>query len=290
MSLIKSTHSAILLMHCPDQKGLVFAVTDFIARNGGNILSLEQFVDPLAGEFFMRVEWSLEGFTIPDAKIGEFYDVLIAQRYKMVWKLYFSGERQRMALFTSKTSHCLYDILARVQSGEWTVEVPLIVSNHQDHEKVAREFGIPFHYFPINNENRQAQEQAQIALCQQHNIDVVVLARYMIIVGSAFTQAFPMCMINIHHAFLPAFIGAKPYHRAYERGVKLIGATAHYVTTDLDEGPIIEQDVIRVTHLDSINELTRKGFDVEKIVLARAIRRHLERKTLVYQNRVIVFA
>jgi len=284
------SRSAILLIHCPDQRGLVFAVTEFISRNGGNIVSLEQFVDTQANQFFMRVAWSLEGFAIPDAKIGEFFDVLIGQRHSMTWKLYFSDERQRMAIFTSKTTHCLYDILARVQSGEWDVEVPLIVSNHPEHEKVAREFGIPFQHFPINNENRQAQEQAQIALCQQHNIDFVVLARYMIIVGAAFTQAFPMRMINIHHAFLPAFIGAKPYHRAYERGVKLIGATAHYVTTDLDEGPIIEQDVIRVSHADDIPELTRKGFDVEKIVLARAIRRHLERKTLVYQNRVIVFA
>ena len=287
---IKPPHAATLLMHCPDQKGLVFAVTDFIARNGGNILSLEQFVDTLAGEFFMRVEWSLDGFAIPDDKIGEFFAVLIAQRYGMTWNLYFSNERQRMALFTSKTSHCLYDILARTQSGEWHVDMPLIVSNHLDHEPIARDFGIPFHHFPINGENRQTQEQAQIELCQQHSIDFVVLARYMIIVGPAFTQAFPTRMINIHHAFLPAFVGAKPYHRAYERGVKLIGATAHYVTTDLDEGPIIEQDVIRVSHLDAIAELTRKGFDVEKIVLARAIRRHLERKTLVYQNRVIVFA
>ena len=290
MSQTNPTPSAILLMHCPDQKGLVFAVTDFIARNGGNILSLEQFVDPLAGEFFMRVEWSLDGFAIPNEKIGEFFAVLIAQRYSMTWNLYFSSERQRMAVFTSKTSHCLYDILARTQSDEWQVEVPLIISNHPDHEKIAQAFDIPFHHFPINNDNRQAQEQAQVALCQQHNIDFVVLARYMIIVSPAFTQAFPTKMINIHHAFLPAFIGAKPYHRAYERGVKLIGATAHYVTTDLDEGPIIEQDVIRVSHLDSINELTRKGFDVEKIVLARAIRRHVERKTLVYQNRVMVFA
>ncbi len=287
---IKSPHAATLLMHCPDQKGLVFAVTDFIASNGGNILSLEQFVDTLAGEFFMRVEWSLADFAIPDGKIGEFFAVLIAQRYSMTWNLYFSNERQRMALFTSKTSHCLYDILARTQSGEWNVEVPLIISNHSDHEAIARDFGIPFHHFPITGENRQAQEQAQIDLCQQHNIDFVVLARYMIIVGPAFTQAFPTRMINIHHAFLPAFVGAKPYHRAYERGVKLIGATAHYVTTDLDEGPIIEQDVIRVSHLDAIAELTRKGFDVEKIVLARAIRRHVERKTLVFQNRVIVFA
>ena len=279
-----------MLIHCADQRGLVSAVTEFIAKNGGNILSLEQHVDPLINQFFMRVQWDLAGFAIPDEKIGEFFDVLIAKRFGMTFQLHFSNERQRMAVFVSKPSHCLYDILGRVQSKEWEVEVPLIISNHPDHAVIAKEFGIPFHHFEINAQNRAEQEQAQIALLKEHNIDFVVLARYMMIVGSAFVQAFPQRMINIHHAFLPSFIGARPYHRAYERGVKLIGATAHYVTADLDEGPIIEQDVIRVSHLDSIAELTRKGFDVEKIVLARAIRRHLERKTLVFQNRVMVFA
>jgi formyltetrahydrofolate deformylase len=264
-------------------------VTEFIAKNGGTILSLEQHVDGHAGPFFMRVQWDLAQFAVPDDKIGEFFDVLIARRHGMTWQLHFSGECQRMAVFVSKPSHCLYDILSRVQSREWLVDVPLIVSNHADHASVAREFGIAFHHFEIDSQNRQAQEAAQIALLREHHIDLVVLARYMIIVGAPFVHAFPNAMINIHHAFLPAFIGAKPYHRAYERGVKLVGATAHYVTEDLDEGPIIEQDVVRVSHLDSVPELTRKGFDVEKIVLARAIRRHLERKTLVFQNRVIVF-
>jgi formyltetrahydrofolate deformylase len=284
-----SSRSAILLIHCPDQKGLVAAVTEFISKNGGNILALEQHVDPLAHEFFMRVEWDLATFAIPDEKIGDFFDTLIGKRHSMTFKLHFSDERLRMALFVSKPAHCLYDILGRVQAGEWQVDIPLMVSNHPTHAEAATKNGIPFHHFPIDKDNRAEQEQKQIALLRDHNIDLVVLARYMIIVGAPFIEAFPERMINIHHAFLPAFIGAKPYHRAYERGVKLIGATAHYVTADLDEGPIIEQDVIRVSHMDSIDELTRKGFDVEKITLARAIRRHLERKTLVYQNRVIVF-
>ena len=210
-------------------------------------------------------------------------------RARSVRWLYFSDERLRMAVFVSKTSHCLYDIMSRVQAGEWQVDVPLIVSNHPDAEPIAKSFNTPFRHFPVLGDTRAEQERLQIELLQEQRIDLVVLARYMVIVGAPFIQAFPQRMINIHHAFLPAFIGAKPYHRAYERGVKLIGATAHYVTEDLDEGPIIEQDVNRVSHLDSIDELTRKGFDVEKITLARAIRRHLERKTLVFGNRVIVF-
>jgi formyltetrahydrofolate deformylase len=284
-----SSRSAILLMHCPDAKGLVAAVTEFIAKNNGNVLALEQHVDPLAHEFFMRVEWDLENFAIPDDKIGDYFDTLIAKRNRMTWRLHFSNERLRLAVFVSKPSHCLYDILSRVQSDEWQADVALVVSNHPDHASIAASYGVPFHHFPITKDNRAAQEQTQIALCREHGVDLVVLARYMIIVGAPFIEAFPERMINIHHAFLPAFIGAKPYHRAYERGVKLIGATAHYVTADLDEGPIIEQEVNRVSHLDSIDELTRKGFDVEKITLARAIRRHLERKTLVFGNRVIVF-
>lgn len=284
-----TSRSAILLIHCPDQKGLVAAVTEFISKNGGNILALEQHVDQLAGVFFMRVEWDLAGFAIPDEKLADFFDTLIGKRHRMTFKLHFSDERLRMALFVSKPAHCLYDILGRVQAGEWQVDIPLIVSNHETHAAAAARHSIAFHHFPIDKDNRAEQEQKQIALLREHHIDLVVLARYMIIVGAPFIAAFPERMINIHHAFLPAFIGAKPYHRAYERGVKLIGATAHYVTADLDEGPIIEQDVIRVSHMDSIDELTRKGFDVEKITLARAIRRHLERKTLVFQNRVIVF-
>jgi formyltetrahydrofolate deformylase len=281
--------SAILLVHCPDQKGLVAAITEFIATNGGNVLSLEQHVDPLVGEFFMRVAWSLDGFAIPKDKIAEYFQVLIGDRFNMTVRLFFKDERLRMGVFVSKTGHCLHEILARTQSGEWQVDVPFIASNHRDLEPIARAYGIPFKHFPITPDNRAAQEEAQIALIREHKIDFSVLARYMIILSDAFIRAFPEQIINIHHAFLPAFIGAKPYHRAYERGVKLIGATAHYVTADLDEGPIIEQEVLRVSHLDGIDELTRKGGDVEKITLAHAIRRHIERKTLVFRNRVVVF-
>ena len=221
--------SAILLVHCNDQNGLVAAITEFISKNGGNILSLEQHIDSHMNQFFMRVQWSLESFAIPDDKIGEFFRVLIAERNAMTFRLHFSDERLRMAVFVSKTSHCLYDIMSRVQAGEWQVDLPLIVSNHPDYEKIATSFGVPFHHFPVLGDTRTEQERLQIELLQAQKIDLVVLARYMVIVGAPFIQAFPQRMINIHHAFLPAFIGAKPYHRAYERGVKLIGATAHYV-------------------------------------------------------------
>ncbi|MCW1966538.1 MAG: formyltetrahydrofolate deformylase [Anaerolineae bacterium] len=280
---------AVLMLNCPDQKGIVAVVTEFISRNGGNILSLEQHVDPQANEFFMRVQWDLTDFVIPKEKISDYFGTLIGARLHMRWQLYFANERLRMALFVSKPAHCLYDILGRWHAGEWKIDIPFIVSNHLDHQEVAQRFGIPFHHFSMNAENRQDQEQKQIALLQQHHIDFVVLARYMMIIGRPFVEAFSGRIINIHHAFLPAFIGAKPYHRAYERGVKLVGATAHYVTEALDEGPIIEQDVVRVSHRDSVEELTRRGGDVEKLVLSRAIRRHIERKTLVFQNRVMVF-
>jgi formyltetrahydrofolate deformylase len=285
-----SSRSAILLVHCRDQRGIVAAITEFIAQNGGNILSLEQHVDTHVGEFFMRVQWTLDGFAIPSERIADFFKVLIGDRFGMDFRVHFSDERLRMAIFVSKTSHCLHDLLARVQSGELPVDVPFIAGNHTDLEPVARAHGIPFEYFAVGKDNRAEVEQAQVDFIRKHEIDVVVLARYMIILGETFIRALPERVINIHHAFLPAFIGARPYHRAYERGVKLIGATAHYVTADLDEGPIIEQDVVRVSHLDSIDELTRKGGDVEKITLARAVRRHVERKTLVYGNRVVVFS
>jgi formyltetrahydrofolate deformylase len=238
----------------------------------------------------MRVAWDLSAFAIPRDKIAEFFRVLIAERYGMSFNLYFSDERLRMGVFVSRTSHCLYEILGRVQSKEWDIDVPFVASNHRDLEPIARAYGVPYVHFEVNANNRAEQEQAQIRLIQEHNIDLVVLARYMLILSDNFARAFPGRIINIHHAFLPAFIGARPYHRAYERGVKLIGATAHYVTADLDEGPIIEQDVVRVTHLDSIEALTRIGGDVEKIALSRAIRAHLERKTLIFQNRVVVFS
>ncbi|MCA9981369.1 MAG: formyltetrahydrofolate deformylase [Anaerolineales bacterium] len=284
------TLSAILLMHCPDQIGLVAAVTDFIQKNSGNILHLDQHVDDRQSVFFMRVEWDLADFAIPRAKIGEFFKVLIGDKYDMTWELHFSDERPRMALFVSKLSHCLYDILARWHAAEWPVEIPLIISNHDDLQPVAERFGIDFHHIPISKANKPEQEAKEIALLEEYAVDFVVLARYMQILSGDFVAHYPHRIINIHHSFLPAFAGARPYHSAYKRGVKLIGATSHYVTAELDAGPIIEQDVVRVSHRHSIEDLVRKGRDLEKMVLSRAIFHHLRHRVLVYGNRTLVFS
>ena len=281
--------SAILLIHCPDRMGLVATVTEFIYKNNGNVLYLDQHVDPQSQTFFMRVEWDLANFAIPGDRIGEFFKVLIADRLGMQWTLYFSDEMPRMAILVSKIPHCLYDLLSHVESGEWKVQVPLILSNHPTLEPVARRAGIDYHVVPVSKDDRQAQEQKQLALLRDYNIDVVVLARYMQIVSPEFIAHYPSRIINIHHSFLPAFAGAKPYHAAHERGVKIIGATSHYVTADLDAGPIIEQDVARVTHKDTVEDLIRKGQELEKVVLSRAIWAHLQRKVLVYGNRTVVF-
>ena len=285
-----ATPSAILLIHCPDSKGIIATVSEFIAKNTGNITFLDQHVDASKCVFFMRIEWQLNDFAIPVDKIGEFFDVLIARRYNMNWQLHFSHEVPRMAIFVSKLPHCLFDILSRWKSREIEVEIPLIISNHQDMEPVARQFGVEFAYLPINSANKQEQEQAQRDLLAEHEVDFIVLARYMQILSEEFVSHYPNRIINIHHSFLPAFPGAKPYHHAYERGVKVIGATSHYVTADLDGGPIIAQDIIRVSHEDSIEDLVRKGRDLEKIILARAIWHHLQRQILVYQNRTLVFS
>jgi formyltetrahydrofolate deformylase len=276
-------------MHCPDQKGIVNKVTEFISENNGNILYLEQHVDHEDKEFFMRVQWDLDTFLIPSEKIADYFDTLIGQKYGMTWNIYLSGQLPRMALFVSKISHCMYDILSRYQAGEWNVEIPLIISNHPDLEHIAKQYGIPFYVFPVNAQNKAEQEQKQIDLLKKHKINFVVLARYMQVVSADFINQYPNKIINIHHSFLPAFPGAKPYHSAYERGVKIIGATSHYVTADLDAGPIIEQDVVRISHNDTIKSLIRKGQDLEKIVLSRAIFAHIRRKTLVYKNKTIVF-
>jgi formyltetrahydrofolate deformylase len=281
--------SVILLVHCPDRKGLVASVTEFIFKNNGNILTLDQHVDSEKEVFFMRVEWDLTDFTIPREKIGEYFDTLVAQRFQMRWRLYFSDETPRMAIFVSKLPHCLYEILSRYQSSEWAVEVPLIISNHPDLELVAKNFGIDYHVFPIDKENKREQEVKQVELLRQYKIDFIVLARYMQILTEDFVSKFENKIINIHHSFLPAFPGAKPYHSAHERGVKIIGATSHYVTADLDAGPIIEQDVVRVSHKDSVEDMIGKGRDLEKLVLSRAISYHLERKILIHDNRTLVF-
>lgn len=282
-------NSATLLIHCPDQKGIVISVTEFIFKNGGNIIHLAQHVDAEKKVFFMRIEWDLSDFAIANEKIAEYFETLVGKRFAMNAKLHFSTTKQRMALFVSKLPHCFYDILARVEAKEWQVEIPLIISNHRELAPVAARHGIDFHYFPISKENKAEQETAQLALLKKAQIDFVVLARYMQILSDDFVSALPNQVINIHHSFLPAFAGAKPYHAAYARGVKIIGATSHYVTAELDAGPIIEQDVANVSHEDSVNALVRKGRDLEKIVLSRAIWNHLRNNVLVYGNKTVIF-
>ncbi len=282
-------HTATLLIHCPDQKGIVISVTEFIFKNGGNIVHLAQHVDAEKQVFFMRIEWDLTGFAIPREKISEYFETLVGKRFSMRFALHFSDDIPRMALFVSKLPHCFYDILARYDSGEWRVEIPLIISNHDDLAPVAERHGIEFHHFPIDKSNKAEQEAAELALLRARRVDFVVLARYMQILSDDFVRQLPNRVINIHHSFLPAFAGARPYHAAYERGVKLIGATSHYVTAELDAGPIIEQDVAYVSHQDSVNALIRKGRDLEKIVLSRAIWHHLRHNVLVYDNKTVIF-
>ena len=284
-----SKASAILLMHCPDKRGIIAVVSEFICKNNGNIIFLDQHVDEVTGAFFMRIEWDLAEFVIPREKIGEYFDVLIGQRYQMEWELHFSSEIPRMALFVSRLPHCLFDILARWKSQEIRAEIPLIVSNHQDLEPVARQFGVDFAHFDMTRENKAEQEAAQLELLRKHQVGFIVLARYMQILSEDFVRHYPNRIINIPHSFLPAFPGAKPYHQAYERGVKVIGATSHYVTAELDCGPIIAQDIIRVSHRDSVADLVRKGRDLEKLVLSRAVWHHLRHQVLVYQNRTCIF-
>ena len=282
--------SATLLIHCPDEKGIVISITEFIFKNGGNILYLDQHVDTERQVFFMRIEWDLHDFVIVDGKIGEYFETLVAKRFSMIWRLHFSDEVPRMALFVSRLPHCFYDILARYEAGEWQVEIPLIISNHADMQVAAERLGIDYIYLPVTPGNRAEQECKQLELLQQYRIDFIVLARYMQILDDGLIGSYPDRIINIHHSFLPAFPGARPYHSAYARGVKIIGATSHYATAELDAGPLIEQDVVRVSHEDSVGDMIRKGRDLEKMVLARAIWHHLHHNILVYENRTIVFA
>lgn len=282
-----TTSSAILLIQCDDQKGLVAAVTEFIHRHTGNILHLEQHVDTDA--FFMRVEWDLANFNLGRDEIKTAFDKQVAHRFSMNFDLHFSNDKLRLAVFVSKLPHCFYDVLSRYQSGEWNIEIPIIISNHEAMADVAKQFNIAYCHLPITPENKAAQEQKQLALLKKHKIDCIVLARYMQIVTQDLIDAYTNNIINIHHSFLPAFPGAKPYHSAHERGVKIIGATSHYVTADLDAGPIIAQDVARVSHSESVDEFIRKGRDIEKVVLANALWKHMQRKILVYKNRTIIF-
>ena len=281
--------TAKLLLHCPDKPGILAAVTDFITINKGNIVYLDQYVDREEKEFFMRIEWELENFLIPQEKVEDYFDTLYAQKYDMKYRIYFSDRKPRMAIFVSKMSHCIYDLLARYTAGEWDVEIPLIISNHPDLKHVADRFGIPFHVFPITKENKTEQEAKEMELLKENGVNFIVLARYMQVISEQMIEAYPSKIINIHHSFLPAFVGAKPYHAAFERGVKIIGATSHYVTTELDAGPIIEQDVVRITHKDTVQDLINKGKDLEKIVLSRAVQKHIDRKVLAYKNKTVIF-
>jgi formyltetrahydrofolate deformylase len=284
--------TAIMLLHCPDQQGIISEVTKFITDNQGNIVYLDQYVDRQDGMFFMRIEWELETFLIPREKIREYVETLYAQRYNMTFNLYFNDERPRMAIFVSKMSHCLYDLLARWKAGEFDVDIPCIVSNHEDLRYVALMFGIPYYVWSINKDhsNKAEVEKAEMELLKEKQVTFIVLARYMQIISDEMIASYPHHIINIHHSFLPAFVGAKPYHQAWERGVKIIGATSHYVTSELDAGPIIEQDVVRITHKDTPESLVLKGKDLEKIVLSHAVSKHIQRKILTYKNKTIIFS
>jgi len=274
--------TAVLLLSCADQKGLVATVSDFLYRNDGNIIHADQHTDPEESIFLQRVEWELDGFAVERERIEEAFRP-IAERFQMTWSLRFSDEVLRIAVFVSKLPHCLYDLLARWRLGELRCEIPLVVSNHLDHQPIAEEFGIEFQHAPTS-------EEAKISdVLDTKGIDLVVLARYMQVLSEPFVARYRNRIINIHHSFLPAFAGARPYHQAHQRGVKIIGATAHYVTTQLDEGPIIEQDVARVSHRDSVADLVRKGRDLEKVVLARAVDLHLRNRIVVYGNKTVVF-
>ncbi len=281
--------NAILLAACPDKRGLIAAFSAFIHEHHGNIVDLEQHVDIAERRFFMRIEWSLDGFAIGrrdlPAAVGE-----LADAHQMRWSLHFTDQVPRMALLVSRHPHCLLDILARIQSGELAVAVPLVVSNHPDCGRFVEPLGIEYRELPVAPDNKAQQEAKLLALLEEKNIDFVVLARYMQILGAEIINRFENQIINIHHSFLPAFPGARPYHSAHQRGVKIIGATSHYVTAELDAGPIIEQDVVRVSHSDSVEDMVHKGRDLEKLVLARAIWKHLQRKVLVSGNRTLVFS
>ncbi|MDC7232435.1 MAG: formyltetrahydrofolate deformylase [Spirochaetales bacterium] len=279
--------SAILFLSCKDRKGIVAEITHFITMYEGNILNCDQHYDE-SGMFFMRVEWDMSDFAIPGKKIESAFEP-IALKFEMDWRLEFSSDRLNTAILVSKYDHCLYELLIRNKAGELNTDIKLIISNHEDCRPIADYFDIPFHHIPVTKDTKAEAEKKQIDLLKKSKIDLVVLARYMQILSGRFIDAFPRKIINIHHSFLPAFVGAKPYHQAFSRGVKLIGATSHYVTEDLDQGPIIAQDVARVNHRDNVSDLVEKGRNLEKSVLSRGVQLHLQHKILVFGNKTIVF-
>ena len=280
--------NAVLLVACPDRRGIVAAVASFVSAHGGNIVDLQQHTDHTDELFFQRVEFELDGLTLSREEIAEAVAPMV-ERFAMRWTLRFTDERQRVAVLVSRETHCLNDLLHRRRSGELNIDIPVVISNHPDHTEMASWFGVESRHLPIVDGDKAAQEALLAAALAEHRIDVVVLARYMQVLSPAFCDEWVGRAINIHHSFLPSFSGARPYHQAHERGVKLIGVTAHYVTADLDQGPIIDQDVIRVSHRDDVDELRRKGRDLEVAVLARAVRAHVEHRTLVFGRRTVVF-
>ncbi len=286
----KEHDRGILVGKCPDKVGIVASTTKWFSERHGNILELDQHVDRSTGEFFIRVEWDMEGFEIPRERFSGLFEAGVAGPLEMKWEVAYSSDRPRIAIMVSKLGHCMWDLMARWQAGEWNIDIPLVISNHRDFEQTAKLFGCDFEHVPISPETKVAQERREVELLKKHRIDLVVLARYMQILSENFIAEYQNRIINIHHSFLPAFAGANPYQRAHERGVKLIGATAHYVTPELDEGPIIQQDIVEVSHRDSVEDLVRKGRDVEKIVLSRAVYLHINRRIAVHGKRTVIFS
>ncbi|PZN69190.1 MAG: formyltetrahydrofolate deformylase [Candidatus Methylumidiphilus alinenensis] len=286
----EETLTGTLLLSCPDQRGLVARIAQFIFTRGGNIIDLDEHVDTNEGLFFLRVSWNMTGFALSGDEVSNEFQPM-AEEFQAQWtiKLSRTQDRRRLAIFVSKYDHCLQEILWRHELGEFQADISLIVSNHTDLKSLADLHHVPFHVFPINKENKLEQEQKELSLLKNENIDTVILARYMQVLSPTFVAEYPNNVVNIHHSFLPAFAGGNPYKQAYERGVKIIGATSHYVTDNLDEGPIIEQDIIRISHKDTLADLIRKGRDLERMVLARALRLHLQDRILVHGNKTVVF-
>jgi formyltetrahydrofolate deformylase len=278
--------TAILLLSCKDRTGLISRISHFVFERGGNILDLDEHVD---GEyFFIRLAWDMKNFSVPESDTPDAFGPL-AREFDAKWKINFTGKNMRVAIFVSKFDHCLQEILWRQRLGEFNVDIPLIISNHDELRPLAEHYGVPFYVFPVNDGNKGEQEKKELALLKENGIDAIVLARYMQVLTPGFVDAYPNRIINIHHSFLPAFVGSNPYKQAYERGVKIIGATSHYVTKDLDDGPIIEQDVIRISHKDTVDDLVRKGRDLERLILARALYYHAQHRILVHGKKTIVF-
>lgn len=280
-------NNAILLISCPDRKGITARVSNFIYEHGGNIEHADQHIDPQSKTFFMRIEWALEDFNLKENEIGNHFQK-IARKFKMQWSLYFTKDTPKIAIFTSQYLHCLYDIIFKCQEKKLPAQIGFIVSNHRAAEKLAEKFNLKFFYFPVSKTNIRKVEKKQIELIKKEGIELIVLARYLRILSPHFVRSFPLKIINIHHSFLPAFVGKNPYGQAYKRGVKIIGATSHYVVEELDRGPIIEQDTVRITHRDSLEDIHLKGEDLERCVLSRALNWHLKRKILVYNNKTVI--